>query len=75
MKLLLADDHALFREGFSMIIKSKIIESKIVTASNWKEALLQVEEQKIDIATHVIYQFEHWQTTIAKFRLMSNSEF
>lgn len=50
MKLLLADDHALFREGFSMIIKSKIIESKIVTASNWKEAFLKVEEQKIDTA-------------------------
>ena len=33
-----------------MIIKSKIIESKLYTASNWKEALSQVENQPIDIA-------------------------
>ena len=50
MKLLLADDHALFQEGFSMIIKSKIIESKVITASNWREAFLQVEAQDIDVA-------------------------
>ena len=50
MKLLLADDHALFREGFSMIIKSRVSESEIVTASNWKEAFLQVDDGQFDIA-------------------------
>ena len=39
MKLLLADDHTLFREGFSMIISSTIAGSEIFPANDWDEAL------------------------------------
>lgn len=69
MKLLLADDHALFQEGFSMIIKSKIIESKVITASNWREAFLQVEAQDIDVALLDLFMpgTKPWQEELSAF--------
>jgi len=50
MKLLLADDHTLFREGFSMIISSTATESKISLAASWGEAQAMVKKQDFDIA-------------------------
>lgn len=50
MKFLLVDDHALFRDGLTMIINSTFAESKVVHASNWQEALSITKQQRFDIA-------------------------
>jgi len=49
MNILLADDHALFRDGFSMIISSTVAESEIFPANSWAEALSMIKQQPFDI--------------------------
>lgn len=71
MKLLLADDHALFREGFSMIINATVIEAEIFPADNWSEALSLVKEQPFDIALLDLFMpgTKPWQEELSTFLL------
>lgn len=50
MRILIADDHALFRDGLSMIINSTIPDTKILPANDWNEASTLAKQQPFDIA-------------------------
>jgi len=50
MKLLIADDHTLFRDGLSMIITSTIPDAKILPANDWNEASTFAKQQPFDVA-------------------------
>jgi DNA-binding NarL/FixJ family response regulator len=50
MKVLLADDHTLFREGMEMIIKNVLPTACIISANNWKEAHYYIQNEPFDIA-------------------------
>lgn len=69
MKLLLADDHALFRDGFSMIINSTVADSQVVPASDWNEALSLVKQQHFDIALLDLFMpgTMPWQEELSAF--------
>lgn len=49
MKILIADDHALFREGLRQIVQSLADAASILEAHDWQSALAQVAQQP-DIA-------------------------
>lgn len=69
MKLLLADDHTLFREGFSMIISSTVIEAEVFPADNWNEAISLVKEHPFDIALLDLFMPGNmsWQEELSAF--------
>lgn len=69
MKLLLADDHALFRDGFSMIISSTVSGSEIIPANNWSEARILVKKQYFDIALLDLFMpgTMPWQEELSAF--------
>lgn len=48
MKILIADDHVLFREGLSSFLKNLNEEAIIVHAENYSQALKVLEDNKID---------------------------
>ncbi len=50
MKILLADDHVLFREGLSMIIVNIFPQSSIYQVNNWAEACQAIEKNSFDLA-------------------------
>lgn len=45
MKAILADDHALFREGFALLLKQMQEGSEVATAGDLDDALDQVRRQ------------------------------
>ena len=50
MKILLADDHALFRDAMGMMVESIFPSSQVVFAENWEEVHSHIQESKFDIA-------------------------
>jgi len=44
MKIILADDHALFRDGFALLLKQLEADAEVITAPSFTEALAQVRE-------------------------------
>ena len=50
MKILLADDHTLFREGMEMIIKSVVPTAQIISVSDWKQVHHCIQNNKFEIA-------------------------
>lgn len=69
MKLLLADDHTLFRDGFSMIISSTARQAEIYAADNWREALSLTNEHAFDIALLDLFMpgDKPWQDELSNF--------
>lgn len=69
MNILLADDHALFRDGFSMIISATFSESEIFSANNWEETLSLVKQQPFDIALLDLFMpgARPWHQELATF--------
>ncbi|MFN4231259.1 response regulator [Parvibaculum sp.] len=51
MKILIADDHVLFRDGLKLIVEDTFSDAEVVEADNFTEALIQVDRQvDIDMA-------------------------
>ena len=50
MKILLADDHVLFREGLAMMIMTIFPQSHIYQVSNWTESCQSLEHNSFDLA-------------------------
>lgn len=69
MKILLADDHTLFRDGFSMIISATTIDAEIYSADNWNEALSLIQKQSFDIALLDLFMpgNKPWQQELSTF--------
>ena len=49
MKILLVDDHFVFREGIHLLLKQSNPTFEIVEASNGKEALMHIRTQTVDV--------------------------
>lgn len=49
MKILLVDDHFVFREGIHLLLKQSNPTFEIVEASNGKEALMNIRTQTVDV--------------------------
>lgn len=50
MKILLADDHALFREGMEMIIERILPNAKITSVDDWQQVHMHTKHVQFDIA-------------------------
>ncbi len=50
MKILLADDHALFREGMKMIIQRVLPNAEITSADSWQQVHNHIQYAQFDIA-------------------------
>lgn len=50
MKILLADDHALFKEGMEMIIKRVLPNAKVVLGDDWQQVHAFVQQDHYDLA-------------------------
>ncbi len=50
MKILLADDHSLFKEGMEMIIKRVLPDAKVILGDNWQQVHAFVQQDHYDLA-------------------------
>lgn len=50
MKILIADDHALFRDGLSLQLEKIVPDAVILQAGTYSQALKILEENKVDLA-------------------------
>lgn len=69
MEILLADDHALFRQGFDMIIKSTFPTSNIHHANNWKDTQAMPKQHHFDLALLDLFMpgEGNWEDELSKF--------
>ena len=66
MHLLLADDHALFRMGMEMIVKSTLQEANLVFAEDWKAVHLAMQQHAFDLAFVDLFmpRKNHWEAEL-----------
>jgi DNA-binding NarL/FixJ family response regulator len=67
MKILLADDHTLFREGMEMIIKNVLPTTQIISAKNWYETHHCIKNEQFDIALVDLFmpRDQSWEEELA----------
>ncbi|MCK5814239.1 MAG: response regulator transcription factor [Cocleimonas sp.] len=66
MKLLLADDHALFNLGMEMIVKSTLQDAHLVFAEDWKAVHVAMQQHTFDLAFVDLFmpRKNHWEAEL-----------
>ncbi len=69
MKILLADDHVLFREGLAMMIMTIFPQSHIYQVSNWTESCQSLKQNSFDLALLDIFMptESSWEKSLGYF--------
>ncbi len=74
MRILLADDHELFNEGFSLLLKKLFQNCVVEHANSWPAAKQLAQKSHFDLAMLDLFMPAHnsWQTELSQFMDIGN---